>query len=96
MPFGKYKNQFLCELPDNYLEWLRYEVDLREPLKSAIQKEILIRQYESKTVTSLNVDTVKKIYWKLAQQYHPDKHGGNSDVMKGINLFYEELKFNNH
>jgi hypothetical protein len=99
MPFGKYKNYFLSDLPDDYLEWLRFDIDLREPLRTAIFQEYNTRfemadreHQEEKTLSIIDSSTIKKIYWKLAQQYHPDRIGGNGDVMKGINLFYEEIK----
>lgn len=99
MPFGKYKNCFLFELPDDYLDWLRFEIDLREPLRSAIHREYYERfeaaersHREEKALTMIDSAAIKKIYRTLAQQYHPDRIGGNGDVMTGINIFYDELK----
>ena len=99
MPFGKYKNYFLSELPDTYLEWLRFDIDLREPLRTAIHREYYERfeaadrsHREEKALSTIDSAEIKKIYWKLARTYHPDMIGGNGDIMKGINLFYEEIK----
>ncbi|OPZ66673.1 MAG: DnaJ domain protein [Candidatus Aerophobetes bacterium ADurb.Bin490] len=99
MPFGKYKNCFLSELPDAYLEWLRFDIDLREPLRTAIFREYYERfetaeraHREEKALSIIDSAAIKRIYRTLAQQYHPDRIGGNGDVMKGINLFYEEIK----
>jgi len=95
MPFGKFKGYDLADLPDNYLDWLWFEIELREPLKSAIHREYLTRENGfsvTKTSGTLDADKVKKIYRSLARQYHPDIIGGTGDIMKGINLFYEEIK----
>jgi tryptophan synthase beta chain len=35
-------------------------------------------------------EEIKRAYHGMARQYHPDK-GGNGDVMKGINIFYEAI-----
>ena len=99
IPFGKYKNWFLYELPDDYLEWLRFDIDLREPLRTAIFREYNTRfeatetvHREEKTLSVIDSTALRKIYLTLAQQYHPDRIGGNGDVMKGINIFYEAIK----
>jgi hypothetical protein len=39
IPFGRHKGWLLAELPDGYLEWLRSLSDLREPLRSACDRE---------------------------------------------------------
>jgi hypothetical protein len=39
MPFGKFKDLPLADLPDSYLRWLRDNVQLREPLRSALYGE---------------------------------------------------------
>ncbi len=95
MPFGKYRGWELEELPDSYLEWLISSVSLREPLLSAVHREISFRswgRHEETAIVSQNLDRIKAIYWDLARQYHPDRIGGNGDVMKGINIFYERLQ----
>ncbi|MGB5217572.1 MAG: DUF3820 family protein [Smithella sp.] len=99
MPFGKYKNWDLSELQDDYLEWLRFDIDLREPLRTAVYREYNTRfetaeraHREEKALSIIDAAAIKKIYRNLSQQYHPDRIGGNGDVMKGINIFYEEIK----
>jgi hypothetical protein len=95
MPFGKFKGCYLEEIPDDYLDWLRFEIDLREPLRSAVCREYLTRENGfsvTETSGTLDADKVKKIYRNLARQYHPDIIGGTGDVMTGINLFYEAIK----
>lgn len=95
MPFGKFKGYDLKEIPDDYLQWLMFEIDLREPLRSAVHREYYARsqdrEYEETAASTLDANRIKGIYWNLARQYHPDK-GGNGDVMKGINIFYEAIQ----
>jgi len=74
MPFGKFKGCYLDELPDDYLDWLRFEIELREPLKkSAIDREFLTREHveraerEARAITSMDANQIKKIYWNLAR-----------------------------
>lgn len=95
MLFGKFKGYDLADLPDDYLKWLWFEIDLREPLRSAVHREYSTRERGfsvTETSGTLDADKVKKIYRSLARQYHPDIIGGNGDVMKGINAFYEAIK----
>lgn len=40
MPFGKYKGQYVFDLPIGYLEWLQNNVPLRENLEKAVSKAI--------------------------------------------------------
>ena len=39
MPFGKFKGQELTALPEWYMEWIRLNMELRDPLLSAIEAE---------------------------------------------------------
>jgi hypothetical protein len=43
MPFGQYQGQPLNEIRSSYLLWLWGEVELREPLKSVVQRELEAR-----------------------------------------------------
>src|SRR5579864_1062336 len=40
---------------------------------------------------SASADEVKKAYRKLAQEHHPDKHGGDDSHFKKINEAYQTL-----
>lgn len=37
------------------------------------------------------LDELKKVYRRLAMQHHPDRPGGNKEVMQAINAEYEKL-----
>jgi hypothetical protein len=44
MPFGKYKGTRIEEVPDDYLCWLKAETELREPLRSVVDRELQRRR----------------------------------------------------
>jgi hypothetical protein len=96
MPFGKYKNSHVDELPDGYLSWLWENVELREPLFDAVRRELIQRDREASCrvhSAPAKVDTgrIKQIYRTLAVKWHPDR-GGTKEAMQAVNEFYEELK----
>jgi hypothetical protein len=45
MPFGKHKGESVETLPKRYLKWLQKEVDLREPLATAVDCAIRGKPY---------------------------------------------------
>jgi hypothetical protein len=91
MPFGKFKGRDLRHVPDDYLEWLHFEIDLREPLKSAVRRELAAREGLDYTPAATNGGRVKQIYYELALKWHPDK-GGSTEAMQAVNEFYERLQ----
>jgi len=40
MPFGKHKGQKICDLPNDYLEWLAKLPDLKRQLAKAVADEL--------------------------------------------------------
>jgi hypothetical protein len=40
MPFGKYKGVPITDVPDGYIVWIWETMQLRDPLKSAIENEL--------------------------------------------------------
>lgn len=36
MPFGKYKDEYIGDIPNNYLEWLYDNVELNGKLREAV------------------------------------------------------------
>jgi len=77
----------------SYLAWLFESLTGKPELREAARVEIQRRVsgYELDT-EPLSMERVKRIYRTLAMEFHPDRNGGNGDVMKGINLFYAEIK----
>ena len=95
MPFGKYRGRAVSELPEDYLEWLQENVDLRPPLAAAVAAaleaaeaaEMDARRYP----VGIDAELVQRVYRRLAIKWHPDK-GGNLEAMKAVNEFYDELR----
>ena len=40
MPFGQHKGSLITQIPDGYLIWMFETMELREPLKSALNAEL--------------------------------------------------------
>jgi hypothetical protein len=91
--FGKYRGWHVEEVPLSYLAWLFENLAEKPELHEATGAEIQRRVsgYDLEAVP-LSMARVKRIYRTLAMEFHPDRNGGNGDVMKGINLFYAEIK----
>lgn len=87
MPFGKYKGDNLCELPEDYIEWLMGWDGLREPLRSALKRELLFREPPPASM----LDVINAGYKALAMKYHPDV-GGSNEQMKLLNSSVESLR----
>lgn len=91
MPFGKHKGRDLSDVPDDYLDWLFFDIELREPLKSAVHREITKRDGLNYTPAAPDAGRIKQIYRTLAVKWHPDK-GGTTEAMQAVNEFYEALR----
>lgn len=89
MPFGKFKGVPVDELPQDYLSWLWTEVDLRDPLRSAV-KGVLFPECGPVEACMPDKDLVRCVYRRLASKWHPD-HGGDHKAMAALNDFYTEL-----
>jgi Putative quorum-sensing-regulated virulence factor len=88
MPFGKYKGELVCEIPDEYVEWLHSLDDLREPLRSAIRQEWQLRFEVDDRTTADTRRMAEAIiatgYRALALEHHPDR-GGATATMQAVN-----------
>lgn len=89
--FGKYRGWHVSEVPLSYLAWIYESLDGKPELIEAARAEIRRRVsgYEP-TPDTLDADRVRRVYRTLAMEFHPD-HGGNGEMMKGINAFYAAL-----
>ena len=96
MPFGRYRGELLCDLPDDYLDWLLGLDDLREPLRTRVAAEAARRARASERPIAGPVDgdvavaIVEAGRRALALRHHPDR-GGDTRVMQAINSTADKL-----
>jgi hypothetical protein len=96
MPFGRHKGTKISELPDDYLQWL-LSIDLRQPLKSAVENEYRERECtdDDDDATPVNALVVDEIVTagvrSLAKKFHPDA-GGDHERMVVINQAADWLR----
>lgn len=89
MPFGKFKGWALHDLPDDYLQWLQ-EIDLREPLRSAVLDEALNRDPcagPTPTMTGCpDPEAARELIGaglrSLARTRHPDAGGSHEEMIR--------------
>jgi hypothetical protein len=92
MAFGRYRGWALDELPDDYLAWLRGLDDLREPLRSAVDREWQRRFTEPSDALAplppeavpIADELVTAGYRALTHRHHPDT-GGDHRTMLLVN-----------
>ncbi len=100
MPFGKYRNWEVQDIPEDYLLWAHANLrDISPWLRSemaavldALQRERAERfkaerQAERREVST---DIVGAWYRQMAKEFHPD-HRGNHEGMKAVNRGRELL-----
>lgn len=92
MNFGKYRGQHLSEIPLAYLAWIFENLTEKPELHEAARQEIRRRvSGDGPEVDPLDRERLRRVYRTLAIEHHPD-HGGDNDIMTGINLFFEALQ----
>jgi hypothetical protein len=97
MPFGKHRGKSLQTLPDDYLQWLVGNVELREPLRSAVYDELDRRRPpQSKRLRTcphpgVAVELIGCGLRSLARRYHPDA-GGSHDRMVEVTAAADWLR----
>jgi hypothetical protein len=89
MPFGKYRGEYVDELPVDYLTWLFENVELRGGLAQAVRDALSEQSRDADMVLNEGA-LVHRIYRGLCRRWHPDC-GGSNDAMKAVNDFYEKL-----
>jgi hypothetical protein len=104
MPFGKYKNWLIRDLPLDYLLWVT-SIELRQPLRGAIDDEVRRRQDETEDEDEFEPEArrgrqpdrnmVERIVdcgmKTLARRHHPDV-GGDHRTMVAILAAADWLK----
>jgi hypothetical protein len=60
MPFGRWRNLELEDLPQEYLQWLR-KIDLREPLRSEVTFEVNRRRRERREMAAVLEERVEAL-----------------------------------
>jgi hypothetical protein len=97
MPFGKYKNRLLTDIPPSYLEWcLNNIADLSPYLRREMEQ--LVGVQPQRPATSVDVDSIraglreviKRWYRHASMRHHPD-HGGSNERQRVVNECYQEL-----
>src|SRR4051794_30706095 len=98
MPFGKFKGYAVADLPADYLTWLWETCDLREPLRSAVQKALssedgaLARSSDLPPELRPVVQEIVSVgYRLLAMKLHPDQ-GGDHQRMTRLNQARDWLR----
>ena len=83
LPFGKYKDKHIDQVPLGYLEWLLKWNGLYADLREDIQREIAHRIGPPPEEGSI-MDLITAGYRAIALKYHPDK-GGSIVAMQRLN-----------
>jgi hypothetical protein len=98
MPFGCYRGVGLADLPDDYVNWLHGLDNLREPLRSAIEREWRARfepEPAHPTITPeirvMAGELITAGYRALTKLHHPD-HGGETRTQQLVNAAAEWLR----
>jgi len=93
MPFGKYRDQPIDEVPTGYLRWL-LSIDLWPDLRYAVEEELELRREgfeRGPKQTPAPVVDVAGWYRQLSLRFHPDR-GGSKEAMQAINVARELLE----
>jgi hypothetical protein len=107
MPFGKYRDRELVDIPDDYLDWLLTLADLAPRLRKHIERELEARDqeydgthegYDGQTPygtqlpdLSSTESVITKWHRELCLLWHPDR-GGDQKVMAAINDAVDRLR----
>ena len=97
MPFGRHKGKPLSALPHDYLAWLHEQIELREPLRSAVAREVdrrfpLTGKQPAPEVRHTAKEIINMGYRALALRRHPDHQGGSHQQMLALSEAKEWLE----
>lgn len=88
MPFGKFRGWTLDQIPDEYLGWVVANIDLREPLRSSVLKELHRREPPAELSRrpcpdpQLAEELIGAGRRVLAKQTHPDAGGTHEAFLR--------------
>ena len=94
MPWGKYKDQLLRDIPPKYL---LYVLRSRRPLPPGLRREIRELLGEEAAGVDQAPSTgdwqalLRRWHREMVLRFHPDR-GGSHEAMAALNLAYERLK----
>ena len=100
MSFGKFKNHEIADLPDAYLAWVLTQNWIREPVRSALERERYARHgvdaggpavFIAPQVAASAEAIITAGYRALAKQHHPDR-GGDVEAMARVNAAVGALR----
>jgi hypothetical protein len=94
MPFGRYRNRELWELPLSYLEWLT-TIELEPMLRHSVETELRRRgqhHYQPRPETTpdhrLPLGPILTSWFaEMSIRFHPDR-GGSNEAMAALNVAY--------
>ena len=86
--FGKYANLELCDVPEDYLLWLRASsLDKVKMIDGELERRTNLEEASMGMIDRI----IATGYRELAKRLHPD-HGGNGEEMKELNASFNKLK----
>jgi hypothetical protein len=93
MPFGKYKNRPLEEIPAGYLVWVLDNcADIKPTLREAIRLRLGLNSRPAREPAAPDwPQLISGWYRRLCRDYHPDR-GGSTEAMGVINEAYDRLR----
>ena len=86
--FGKYAGRDICEVPDDYLDWL---ISTRKSELNGYQAELDRRQQAKEASLPMIEKIVSVGYRELAKRLHPDA-GGETAAFQDLQAANEQLK----
>ena len=93
MPFGKFKGVAIEDLDEDYLQWLDGLDDLREPLRTVVNEEMIRRDAANRLHVNRGLipEIVEAGRRALSKRYHPDC-GGSTEKMQALNNTCDWMK----
>ncbi|KAK4337430.1 hypothetical protein RND71_043541 [Anisodus tanguticus] len=88
--FPNWPIRYPVELLKDILEAWKNEVE-KKPSNMSLNDALLILELNSSSIDSIEDNTIRKAYFKLAQKYHPDKNPEGREKFEEINHAYEYL-----